>query len=199
MNADIPGRLFDVQPGDVVITVLPLFHVFGLSSILDICVRFGCTMSLLPRYTPGAVLTAMARDRVTIFEGVPTKISHHVRHVTVPAPGGDVRLRAVAAKLLARRLDLSLPLWEEWFLTGLADGRWAIVSKVHHCMADGIGGNDLMTLVFDTDPEAQLPEPVGVPMWLALGTQAAYRFPQPLVQTTTSPVRAIRSMSSAGA
>jgi long-chain acyl-CoA synthetase len=72
MNADIPGRLFGVQPGDVVITVLPLFHVFGLSSILDICVRFGCTMSLLPRYTPGAVLTALARDRVTIFEGVPT-------------------------------------------------------------------------------------------------------------------------------
>jgi long-chain acyl-CoA synthetase len=72
MNADIPGRLFDVQPGDVVITVLPLFHVFGLSSILDVCVRFGCTMSLLPRFTPAAVLTAIARDRVTIFEGVPT-------------------------------------------------------------------------------------------------------------------------------
>jgi long-chain acyl-CoA synthetase len=72
MNADIPGRLFDVQPDDIVITVLPLFHVFGLSSILDICVRFGCTMSLIPRFTPAAVLTAIQRDRVTIFEGVPT-------------------------------------------------------------------------------------------------------------------------------
>ena len=72
MNADIPGRLFDVQPDDVVITVLPLFHVFGLSSILDICVRFGCTMSLVPRFTPAAVLTAIQRDGVTIFEGVPT-------------------------------------------------------------------------------------------------------------------------------
>jgi len=72
MNADIPGRLFDVQPDDVVITVLPLFHVFGLSSILDICVRFGCTMSLIPRFTPGAVLAAVQRDRATIFEGVPT-------------------------------------------------------------------------------------------------------------------------------
>jgi long-chain acyl-CoA synthetase len=72
MNADIPGRLFDVQPDDVVITVLPLFHVFGLSSILDVCVRFGCTMSLIPRFTPAAVLTAIERDRATIFEGVPT-------------------------------------------------------------------------------------------------------------------------------
>ena len=72
MNADIPGRLFDVQPDDIVITVLPLFHVFGLSSILDVCVRFGCTMSLIPRFTPAAVLTAVQRDRATIFEGVPT-------------------------------------------------------------------------------------------------------------------------------
>ena len=72
MNADIPGRLFDVQTDDIVITVLPLFHVFGLSSILDVCVRFGCTMSLVPRFTPVAVLTAIQRDRATIFEGVPT-------------------------------------------------------------------------------------------------------------------------------
>ncbi len=72
MNADIPGRLFDVQSDDIVVTVLPLFHVFGLSSILDVCVRFGCTMSLIPRFTPAAVLTAIQRDRVTIFEGVPT-------------------------------------------------------------------------------------------------------------------------------
>jgi long-chain acyl-CoA synthetase len=72
MNADIPGRLFGVQPDDIVITVLPLFHVFGLSSILDVCVRFGCTMSLVPRFTPAAVLTAIGRDRATIFEGVPT-------------------------------------------------------------------------------------------------------------------------------
>ncbi len=72
MNADIPGRLFDVKSDDIVITVLPLFHVFGLSSILDVCVRFGCTMSLVPRFTPAAVLTAIQRDRVTIFEGVPT-------------------------------------------------------------------------------------------------------------------------------
>jgi long-chain acyl-CoA synthetase len=71
MNADIPGRLFDVHDDDVVITVLPLFHIFGLSSILNVCVRFGCTMSLIPRFDPGAVLTAIQRDRATIFEGVP--------------------------------------------------------------------------------------------------------------------------------
>jgi long-chain acyl-CoA synthetase len=72
MNADIPGRLFNVKPDDIVLTALPLFHVFGMSSILDCCVRFGCTMSLVPRFTPAAVLEAIQRDRITIFEGVPT-------------------------------------------------------------------------------------------------------------------------------
>ncbi len=72
MNADIPGRLFSVRPDDIVLTVLPLFHVFGLSSILNVCVRFGCTMSLVPRFTSAAVLEAIQRDRITIFEGVPT-------------------------------------------------------------------------------------------------------------------------------
>ncbi len=71
MNADIRGRLFDVQPDDIVVTVLPLFHVFGLSSILNICVRSGCTMSLIPRFTPAAALAAIQRDHATIFEGVP--------------------------------------------------------------------------------------------------------------------------------
>ena len=80
MNADIPGRLFGVRPDDVVITAVPLFHVFGLSSILNICVRFGCTMSLIPRFDPATVLTAIQRDRATIFEGVPTMFIALLEH-----------------------------------------------------------------------------------------------------------------------
>ncbi|TVZ02004.1 long-chain fatty acid--CoA ligase [Trebonia kvetii] len=98
MNADVPGRLFDVQPADVVITVLPLFHVFGLSSILNVCVRFGCTMSLIPRFDPAVVLEAIQRDRATIFEGVPAMFisllsypdldSHDVSSLRVAISGG---------------------------------------------------------------------------------------------------------------
>jgi hypothetical protein len=88
-------------------------------------------------------------------------IRHHVRQATVPAPGGPEQLRAVAARLFALRLDRSRPLWEECLLDGLEGGRWAILSKIHHCMVDGIGGNDLMALVFDTDPDERLPEPAG--------------------------------------
>ncbi len=72
MNADLSGRLFEVNDSDVVIVVLPLFHIFGLSSIMNVCVLLGGTMSLVPRFDPVAVLATIQRDRVTIFEGVPT-------------------------------------------------------------------------------------------------------------------------------
>jgi long-chain acyl-CoA synthetase len=72
MNADTPGRLFGIRDDDVVLVALPLFHVFGLSSILDVCVRFGVTMSLVPRFDAETVLATIQRDRVTVFEGVPT-------------------------------------------------------------------------------------------------------------------------------
>ena len=72
MNADVPGRLFDFQAEDVVLVALPLFHVFGLSSILNICILLGGTMTLVPRFDPAGVLDVIQRDRVTVFEGVPT-------------------------------------------------------------------------------------------------------------------------------
>jgi long-chain acyl-CoA synthetase len=80
MNADTPGRLFGIRDDDVVLVVLPLFHVFGLSSQLNVCVRFGATMSLVPRFDPEKVLAVMERDGVTVFEGVPTMyvaLLHH--------------------------------------------------------------------------------------------------------------------------
>ena len=72
MNADIPARHVGVYSSDVVLTVLPLFHVFGLSSIVNLCVRFGCTLSLVPRFDARTVLAAIERDQCTVFDGVPT-------------------------------------------------------------------------------------------------------------------------------
>ena len=70
MNAYTPARLFGIMPDDVVLVVLPLFHVFGLETQLNCCLRFGATMSLLPRFDPATAFEVIQRDRVTIFEGV---------------------------------------------------------------------------------------------------------------------------------
>jgi long-chain acyl-CoA synthetase len=80
MNADTPGRLFGIRDDDVVMVVLPLFHVFGLSSQLNVCVRFGATMSLVPRFDATKVLEVMQRDGVTVFEGVPTMYVALLQH-----------------------------------------------------------------------------------------------------------------------
>jgi long-chain acyl-CoA synthetase len=72
MNCTVGGELFDFQEADVSLAVLPLFHVFGLSSVLNVTVRFGGTLVLVPRFEPGPVLDAIAAHRCTIFSGVPT-------------------------------------------------------------------------------------------------------------------------------
>ncbi|MBS2538182.1 long-chain fatty acid--CoA ligase [Catenulispora sp. NF23] len=72
MNCTVSGALFGVLPDDVSLAVLPLFHVFGLSSVLNVIVRFGGTLALVPRFEITPVLDAMEKHRCTIFSGVPT-------------------------------------------------------------------------------------------------------------------------------
>ena len=88
------------------------------------------------------------------------QVLYHVRHTAVPGPGSAEQLRNLAGRVLGQRLDMAKPLWEVWLVEGLEGGRWALISKVHHCMVDGVAGTDLMQMIFDTDPAAAHPEPV---------------------------------------
>lgn len=76
-------------------------------------------------------------------------IGRHVRRVALPQPGDDQQLFAVVADLMARRLDRDRPLWEIWVIEGLADGRWAMLTKIHHCMADGIAATHMLAGLCD--------------------------------------------------
>jgi diacylglycerol O-acyltransferase / wax synthase len=83
------------------------------------------------------------------------QILYHVRHTAVPGPGSDEQLRNLAGRVLGQRLDMAKPLWEMWLVENLEDNRWAVISKVHHCMVDGVAGTDLMQLMFDLEPDAK--------------------------------------------
>jgi long-chain acyl-CoA synthetase len=72
MNCTVSGELFGFEDDDVSIAVLPLFHVFGLSSVLNVAVRYGGTLVLVPRFEVGPVLDAIEEHRITVFSGVPT-------------------------------------------------------------------------------------------------------------------------------
>lgn len=76
-------------------------------------------------------------------------LSHHVRRAAVPQPGDDEALFRLAATLMERRLDRDHPLWECWMIEGLEGGRWAILMKIHHCIADGIATIQLLARLSD--------------------------------------------------
>ncbi len=74
MNSTVAGGLFGVRSDDVVLAVLPFFHVFGLSSVINVFVRHGGCLSIVPRFQPAAVLDAIEADRCTVIGGVPTML-----------------------------------------------------------------------------------------------------------------------------
>jgi WS/DGAT/MGAT family acyltransferase len=80
-------------------------------------------------------------------------IRNHVRRIGVPGPGGPRETAELAGNLLGTQLDRRRPLWELWFLEGLAHGRVAILMKYHHCLLDGISGASLATVLMDLEPE----------------------------------------------
>ncbi len=84
-------------------------------------------------------------------------LGYHVRRTALPRPGGDQQLAELMARVMSQRLDRDHPLWEYWVIEGLAHDRWALISKVHHCMVDGVSGTDLYRVIFDFSPEPSPP------------------------------------------
>ena len=126
----------------------------------DLVRLLSAKLPLVPRYRQLVRAMPLQIFRPVWVDDAHFEISYHVRHAAVPAPGEAEQLRTLAAKIFAQRLDRARPLWEAWLLEGLEGGRWALISKVHHCMVDGIGGTDLMTVVFDVGPDAHPVAPV---------------------------------------
>ncbi len=108
----------------------------------------------VPRYRQRVRRVPLDLGRPVWIDDPHFQVLYHVRHTAVPPPGGADELRNLAGRVLGQRLDLSRPLWEMWIVEGLEGGRWAIISKVHHCMVDGVSGSDLLTGLFDLTPDA---------------------------------------------
>lgn len=78
-------------------------------------------------------------------------IDYHMRHTALPRPGGAAQLKALAGRIASQPLDRARPLWETWVVEGLSGGRFATVSKLHHCMIDGMSGADITQLLLSPD------------------------------------------------
>ncbi len=87
-------------------------------------------------------------------------LAYHVRHTRLPRPGDVPALKRLAGRVMSQRLDRHKPLWELWFVEGLRGGdRFALISKFHHCMIDGISGVDFLASILRLDPGTGVPEP----------------------------------------
>ncbi len=114
-------------------------------------------LPLIPRYRQVMRELPLRLGRPVWVDDDHFDLSYHVRRTAVPGPGSDEQLRGLVGRLMSQRLDRDRPLWEAWIVENLADDRWALVSKVHHSMVDGIAGMDLLSTVLDTEPDAELP------------------------------------------
>src|SRR5215471_3593041 len=96
-------------------------------------------------------------------------LNYHVRHTALPPPGDERQLKRLVGRIMSQQLDRGKPLWELWFVEGLEGNRFAVVTKVHHCMIDGVSGVDLMAAMMGPDPAAAVATP---PRWLPRPTPA---------------------------
>ncbi|MBV9472685.1 MAG: wax ester/triacylglycerol synthase family O-acyltransferase [Solirubrobacterales bacterium] len=119
-----------------------------------------CRLHLVPRYRQRLAFVPFNQGRPVWVDDPHFNITYHVRHTALPRPGGEDELKLLAGRVFSQALDRGRPLWELWLVEGLADDRFAVLSKTHHALVDGISGVDIATVLFDSSPD---PLPVAPP------------------------------------
>jgi len=139
-------------------------------------------LPLVPRYRQVVRFVPLDLGRPVWVDDPHFNIDYHLRHTALPAPGGDAELRALVGRVMAQQLDRSKPLWEIWMVEGLEQGRWALLSKTHHALVDGVAGSDLLAVMMDTSPTPMPPveddwRPRPAPSGMKLAVGAATDWP----------------------
>ena len=157
----------------------------------DVLEMIRSKLPLVPRYRQVVRFVPFAMGRPVWVDDTHFNLGYHVRRTALPAPGGEQELRNLVGRIMSQQLDRAKPLWEMWMAEGLGEGRWALVSKVHHCMVDGVAGTDLLTVILDHERESR-PAPAGE--WAVdPGPSGARLLADALVERTVSPYEAFRA------
>jgi diacylglycerol O-acyltransferase len=117
-------------------------------------------LHLLPPFRWRLVEVPLGLDLPYWVEDPDFDLDYHVRETAIPPPGDDRQVAEVLARIMARPLDRSRPLWEVYLVHGLRDGRIGLLTKVHHAVADGVSGREILTVLLDPTPEGR-PVPGG--------------------------------------
>jgi WS/DGAT/MGAT family acyltransferase len=118
----------------------------------DVLTMVASKLSQVPRYRQKVRFVPLELNRPVWVDDVHFRLEYHLRHTALPSPGSDEQLRNLVGRIMSQALDRSKPLWEMWMVEGLEDDHWALISKSHHAMVDGVSGTDLLAVVLDTSP-----------------------------------------------
>jgi diacylglycerol O-acyltransferase / wax synthase len=119
-------------------------------------------LGLVPRYRQRIAEVPLAQARPRWVDDEHFDLRYHVRDTALPEPGSEHELQLLAARVFSHHLRRDRPLWEMWLVEGLDRGRFAILSKTHHALVDGVSGLDILSVLFAPDREESgpwLPEP----------------------------------------
>jgi diacylglycerol O-acyltransferase / wax synthase len=117
-------------------------------------------LHLVPRYRQRLSVPPAATGRPLWVDDPSFNIEYHVRHTALPRPGSEDQLLRLTARIFSQQLDRSKPLWEVWMVEGLREGGFALITKTHHALIDGIAGVDIAQVIFDLGPiPTQVPHP----------------------------------------
>ena len=120
----------------------------------DVLEMIARRLQYVPRFRQKLATVPLGLGRPVWVDDPHFNIEYHVRHTALPAPGSRAKLNRLVARIMSQQLDRAKPLWEIWFAEGLAGNRFALISKTHHSLVDGISGTDIMSVLLDPSPEA---------------------------------------------
>jgi diacylglycerol O-acyltransferase / wax synthase len=178
-------------------------------------------LALVPRYRQKLAFPPLVQSRPVWVDDPHFNPGYHVRHTALPAPSGEPELRRLAGRVFAQRLDRTKPLWELWLVDRVGADRFALISKTHHCLVDGVSGVDIATVLFDLDPDPPAqppaepwfprPEPTraqlladalaeraATPVELARAAVGAVRHPQDAVAAGVTAFGGVAALAQAG-
>ena len=150
-------------------------------------------LPLVPRYRQRLAFVPLRQGRPRWVDDPHLNLRYHVRSAALPSPGSERELQDLAGRVFSQQLDRDKPLWEVWLVEGLEGDRFAVLTKTHHALVDGISGIDIISVLFDTSIEPAVPTAPG-DRWLPrpLPTRAQL-LAEALLERATIPTEVVRS------
>src|SRR3954469_15603571 len=162
----------------------------------DVVDAIEARLDLVPRYRQKLAFVPFSQGRPRWIDDPHFNLRYHLRMTALPQPGSEQELKRLAGRVFSQPLDRDKPLWEIWVVDGLdGGGRFALLSKTHHALVDGVSGVDIVSVLFDTQPTPSAPPAPPASAWLPQPVPTSTELlAEALLERGTVPAEAVRGI-----